>query len=79
MPANNDALVAVVDLAGVLDFTLTRPEFEQYLAAEAPFAPTDTTLAGERLFVTADLQYIKPASGSFKNALVPALRTQIRF
>ena len=31
------------------------------------------------LFVTADLQYIKPASGSFKNALVPALRTQIRF
>jgi porin len=31
------------------------------------------------LFVAADIQYIKPASGSFKNALVPALRTQIRF
>jgi porin len=31
------------------------------------------------LHVGADIQYIKPASGSFKNALVPALRTQIRF
>jgi len=31
------------------------------------------------LYVGADLQYIKPASGSFKNALIPALRTQIRF
>lgn len=30
-------------------------------------------------FVGADIQYIRPASGSFKNALVPALRTQIRF
>jgi porin len=31
------------------------------------------------LYVGADIQYIKPAAGSFKNALVPALRTQIRF
>lgn len=30
-------------------------------------------------YVGADIQYIKPALGSFKNALVPALRTQIRF
>jgi len=31
------------------------------------------------LHVTADLQYIKPATSGFKNALVAALRTQIRF
>ena len=31
------------------------------------------------LYVGADIQYIKPASGSFKNAVVSALRTQIRF
>lgn len=31
------------------------------------------------LYVGADIQYIKPAAGSFDNALVPALRTQIRF
>jgi porin len=31
------------------------------------------------LYVGANVQYIKPASGSFRNALVPALRVQIRF
>lgn len=31
------------------------------------------------LYVGADVQYIKPAAGGFKNALVSALRTQIRF
>lgn len=31
------------------------------------------------LYVGADVQYIKPAFGSFANALVAALRTQIRF
>ena len=31
------------------------------------------------LHVTGDLQYIKPATSGFKNALVAALRTQIRF
>jgi porin len=31
------------------------------------------------LYVGEDIQYIKPASGSFENALVCALRTQIRF
>jgi porin len=31
------------------------------------------------LYVGADIQYIKPAAGSFDNALVLALRTQIRF
>ncbi len=31
------------------------------------------------LYVGADIQYIKPAAGSFENALVPAIRTQIRF
>jgi porin len=31
------------------------------------------------LYVGADAQYIKPGFGSFANALVAALRTQIRF
>ena len=31
------------------------------------------------LYVGADIQYIKPAAGSFQNALIPALRCQIRF
>jgi hypothetical protein len=56
LPANNDGMVAVVDLEGDLDFILTRPEFEQYQAdatqvAAAPFAPTDTLLVGNQLFV----------------------------
>lgn len=51
LPANNDALVAVLTLEGKLDFVLPRPEFEQYQAENVPFAPTDTVLAGDRLFV----------------------------
>lgn len=51
LPANNDALVAVLTLDGGLDFVLTRPEFEQYQADEVKFAPTDTALVGQRLFV----------------------------
>ncbi len=51
LPANNDALVAVVNLDGSLDFVLTRPEFEQYQAEDVPFAPTDTALVDDRLFV----------------------------
>ncbi len=51
LPANGDALVAVLDLEGKLDFILTRPEFEQYRDPAVPFAPTDTTLIGDRLFV----------------------------
>jgi porin len=31
------------------------------------------------LYVGADIQYVKPAAGRFENALIPALRTQIRF
>ena len=51
LPANNDALVAVIDLNGKLDFVLPRPEFEQYQAKETPFAPTDTVLVGQQLYV----------------------------
>jgi hypothetical protein len=51
LPANNDALVAVIDLQGKLDFTLSCPEFEQYQAGEVAFAPTDTVLVNELLFV----------------------------
>lgn len=51
LPADNDALVAVLTLDGGLDFLLTRPEFEQYQAEEVIFAPTDTALVEQRLFV----------------------------
>jgi hypothetical protein len=51
MPANSDELVAVLSLDGALEFVLSRPEFEQYLAAEVPFKPTDTVLVGDDLYV----------------------------
>lgn len=51
LAANDGALVAVVGLDGGLDFVLSRPEFEAYEAAEAVYAPTDTVLVGEQLYV----------------------------
>jgi hypothetical protein len=51
LPANNDALVAVLKLDGELDFLLNRPEFEQYAASEIKFAPTDTVQVESQLFV----------------------------
>jgi hypothetical protein len=51
LPANNDARVAVVTLEGDLDFVLSKPEFEQYQVDSASFAPTDTVLVGQQLFV----------------------------
>ena len=51
LPANNNAMVAVITLEGELDFVLPRPEFEQYQAKDTPFAPTDTALVDHQLFV----------------------------
>ena len=51
LPANNDALVAIVTLDGDVEATLTRPEFEEYKAEEVLFKPTDTVLVGEELVV----------------------------
>lgn len=51
LPANNDELVAVVDLEGKLDFTLSRPEFEQYASEDVPYNPTDTVLVEDTLYV----------------------------
>ena len=51
LPANDDALVAVITLEGGLDFVLSKPEFEQYQAESAKFAPTDTVLVERQLFV----------------------------
>jgi hypothetical protein len=51
LPANNDAMVAVVTLDGSLDFVLSKPEFAQYQAEAAKFAPTDTVLVEDQLFV----------------------------
>ena len=51
LSANNDALVAVVTLDGDVEFVLPKPEFEEYQAEGASFAPTDTVLVGTELFV----------------------------
>ena len=51
MPANNDEMVAVLTLDGEVDFTLPRPEFEEYASQEAVYKPTDTVLVGDRLYV----------------------------
>jgi hypothetical protein len=51
LPANDHALVAVVSLDGELEFVLDKPEFEQYQAENARFAPTDTLLVDQQLFV----------------------------
>ena len=51
LPANDNALVAVIGLDGRLDFVLSKPEFDAYQSAEAKFAPTDTALVGHDLFV----------------------------
>ena len=51
LPANNDEMVAIVSLEGKVDFVLPRPEFEEYLAEDVPFKPTDTVLVGNRLYV----------------------------
>jgi hypothetical protein len=51
LPANMNAKVIVLTLEGEVDFILSKPEFEEYQQEEAGFKPTDTTLAGGRLFV----------------------------
>jgi hypothetical protein len=51
LPANNDAMVAIVTLDGDVEATLTRPEYEEYQAAEVIFKPTDTVMVGEQLIV----------------------------
>ncbi len=51
LPANNEALVAIVTLDGDVEATLTRPEFEEYQPADVPFKPTDTVQVGDNLVV----------------------------
>ena len=51
LPANNDEMVAVVNLEGELDFVLPKPAFEAYQDEEARFNPTDTVLVGDTLYV----------------------------
>jgi len=64
------------DLSDVLQNTLAAStKFRDEAGAEAFYSYAVTPW----LYVGADLQYVKPAAGSFKNALIPALRTQIRF
>jgi hypothetical protein len=51
LPANGEAMVAVLTLDGAVDFVLSKPEFEQYQAENAAFAPTDTVLVDHHLYV----------------------------
>lgn len=51
LPANNNALVAIVTLDGDVEMTLTKPEFAEYQAAETLFKPTDTVMVGDQLLV----------------------------
>jgi len=51
LPANDDAMVAVVGLDGHLDFTLSRPEFDEYQHEETRYKPTDTAFARDTLYV----------------------------
>jgi hypothetical protein len=51
MPAAGDALVAVLDMEGKLDFVLPKPEFEAYQKESAVFRPTDTAAVGRNLYV----------------------------
>jgi hypothetical protein len=44
-------MVAIVTLDGDVEATLTRPEYEEYQAADVTFKPTDTVMVGEQLVV----------------------------
>lgn len=64
------------NLSDVLQSSLsTNTKFKDESAIEAFYSYAVTPW----LYVGADIQYIKPASGNYKNAVVSALRTQIRF
>ena len=51
LPANNDALVAVLSLDGELEHLFETPEFDEYRKEGVAFHPTDTALVGEDLYV----------------------------
>lgn len=63
------------NLSDELEDSLTNTRFRDEGAIEAFYSYAVTPW----LSVGADIQYIRPAAGSFDNALVPALRTQVRF
>lgn len=52
LSANNNEMVVIATLDGEIDFTLPRPEFDEYRDAETLYKPTDTVLEGDKLFVT---------------------------
>ena len=49
--ANDDEMVVVLSLEGEVEFTLPRPVFDEYQAQEVPYAPTDTVLIGNQLYI----------------------------
>jgi len=76
-PRDNFGIAAYLyNLSDALQNSLSAStRFRDEAAAEAFYSYSVTPW----LYVGANIQYIRPASGSFKNALVPAIRTQIRF
>jgi hypothetical protein len=51
LPANEDAKVVVLTLAGDVEYVFDRPEFDQYRDEGVAFRPTDTVLVGSDLYV----------------------------
>lgn len=51
LPANNDALVAVLTMDGELEHVFKTPEFDEYRKEGVAFKPTDTALIGSELYV----------------------------
>ena len=51
LSANYNSLVAVLHLDGTVDFVLPRPEFEQYQTASIEYAPTDSIVVDDNLFI----------------------------
>ena len=51
LPADNDEMVVVLTLDGEVDFTLSRPAFDQYQAEETLYKPTDTVQIGDQLYI----------------------------
>jgi hypothetical protein len=51
LPANEDALVAVLSIDGNLEQIFKTPEFDEYRKEGIAFRPTDTALVGDELYV----------------------------
>ena len=51
LTANNNEMVAVATLDGEIEFTIPRPEFDEYHNAQTSYKPTDSVVDENKLFV----------------------------